>query len=67
MEEQLLELPIIKLRWSDWIPWEVLKQAARKGEIRVPNDISGVYETAEGHLTIGRDSDLRMRIKQSLV
>jgi hypothetical protein len=61
----------IQLDWSDWIPWNNFKIDARGGGIKVPNKIPGVYEVkyldSKERLTIGKASDLRMRIKQGLV
>lgn len=70
MEREIIEIPLIELRWSEWIPWDSLKEDARKGGISIPNK-PGVYEVKyeaiEQRLTIGRTSNLRMRIKQALV
>jgi hypothetical protein len=59
------------LRWSDWYYWHDLIKDARSGGIIIPNKKSGVYEakldTSEERLTIGRASDLRMRIRQGLL
>jgi hypothetical protein len=72
MEREIIQIPVIELAWSDWIPWESLKADARSGEgVIVPNRIPGVYEArligAEERLTIGKTSNLRYRIKQGLV
>ena len=71
MEIEVIEIPRIKLEWSDWIPWDDLKTDGRSGGIKVPNKKPGVYEVkygdAEERLTTGKASDLRMRIKQGLV
>lgn len=72
MEDEVITIAPIRLRWSDWIPWDDLKIDARYGGgTRVPSGISGVYEVkyagADERLTIGKASDLRMRIKQALV
>jgi len=71
MEREAIEIPPIKLEWSDWILWDYLKVDARGGGIKVPNKKPGVYEVkyrdATERLTIGKASDLRMRIKQGLV
>jgi hypothetical protein len=72
MEKEIILIPRIELKWSDWIFWDDLKIDARYGGgIIVPNGKSGVYEVkysdSEVLLTIGRASDLRMRIKQGLV
>ena len=71
MEIQVIEIPYIRLEWSDWVRWDELEVDARSGGIRVPNRIHGVYEVryedAEERLTIGKAANLRMRIKQGLV
>jgi len=71
MEKEEIKIPPIELEWSNWIPWDDLKADARGGGIKVPNKKPGVYEAkcnnAEERLTIGKASDLRMRIKQGLV
>lgn len=70
--KQTIEIPLIELEWSDWVSWDKLKIDARSGAgIKVPNKRQGIYEAkfidAEKRLTIGKASDLRMRIKQGLV
>ncbi len=71
MKRKLIEIPPIPLEWSDWFLWNDLRVDARRGGIKLPNEIPGVYEVkhrdAEERLTIGRASDLRMRIRQGLV
>lgn len=71
METTMIEIPSIRLEWSDWKKWEDLKADARRGGVKVPNRVSGVYEAkyedVEERLTIGRASDLRHRIRQGLV
>ena len=72
METQTIRIPEIELRWSDWIPWESFKLDARRDPSGVtPPSEPGVYEARlvdeEHRLTIGKASDLRMRIKQGLV
>lgn len=61
----------IELEWSDWVHWDDLTADARHGGASVPNGKPGVYEAkfedAEERLTIGKASDLRMRVKQGLV
>jgi len=62
----------IQIEWSDWVQWNRLKIDSRSGAgVIVPNGIPGVYEArlsgADERLTIGKASDLRMRIKQALV
>jgi hypothetical protein len=72
MEREVIKIPTIVLEWSQWVTWEDLRIDARGGQgIRVPNRKSGVYEArcklTEERLTIGKASDLRMRVKQGLV
>ncbi|MBA7493319.1 hypothetical protein ES702_03877 [subsurface metagenome] len=71
MEMELIEIPRIKLEWSNWYSWNDLKEDARSGGIKIPNYTPGVYEVryvdAEERLTIGRASNLRIRIRQGLV
>jgi len=71
MEIDIIEIPRIELRWSEWHPWEELKEDARSGGIKIPNEVSGVYEVkymdSEERLTIGRTTNLRYRIRQALV
>ena len=71
MEIEIIKIAPIQIKWSDWITWDDLKVDARRGGIKVPNKKSGVYEVkyedVEERLTIGKASDLRMRIKQGLV
>jgi len=69
---ELMSIPRITLDWTEWIAWEEIKLDARhEGGVIVPNRVSGVYEVRheddEERLSIGRASDLRMRIKQGLV
>jgi len=65
-------IPPITLEWSAWFSWEALILDARRKDtgVRVPST-SGVYEAkhsaSEERLTIGKASDLRLRIKQGLV
>jgi len=71
MENEIIEIPRIKLNWSEWHSWNALIEDARSGGIKIPNGIPGVYEVryveSKERLTIGRASDLRMRIRQGLV
>lgn len=72
MERIEINIPPVVLEWSEWVPWDDLKVDARYGSgVRVPNREAGVYEVkyrdTEERLTIGKASDLRMRIKQGLV
>jgi len=69
---QMLSIPEIKLKWTEWIAWSRLELDARSNPqaVHVPNE-AGVYEArlsdSEERLTIGKASNLRMRIKQGLV
>ena len=70
--KQVFHIPPIKIIWSNWFSWNELKIDARKRQgIKVPNRKSGVYEVKyknkKYRLTIGKASDLRMRIKQALI
>lgn len=72
MGEEMINIPPIMLKWSDWVSWDALIIDVRYGGgVRVPNHQPGVYEVkyrdSEESLTIGKASDLRMRIKQGLV
>ena len=71
MEIETINIPLIRLKWSEWILWDNLKSDARKGGIKVSNKKPGVYEVkyedTEERLTIGKASNLRMRIKQGLI
>jgi hypothetical protein len=72
MDEETIFLPEIKLEWSRWYPWDKLLLDARTNNeaIKLPNE-SGVYEAkiidTEERLTIGKASNIRMRVKQGLV
>jgi len=72
MEKEVLNIPQIELSWSEWVSWNQFLIDSRSGEgVIVPNGIPGVYEVRyrdlSDRLTIGKASDLRMRIKQGLV
>lgn len=72
MEKQKIFIPPIELNWSEWHPWNQLIIDARSGDgVAIPNKIPGVYEVkhrnASERLTIGKASDLRMRVRQGLV
>lgn len=71
VEKETINIPPLVLEWSEWVRWDELKLDARHGGVRVPNKRSGVYEVkcdeSEERLTIGKSTDLRMRIKQGLV
>jgi len=72
MDDEVIEIPRINLLWSGWHGWNDLKldSSVRNSGIPVPNK-KGVYEAKyeDGceRLTIGKASDLRMRVKQGLV
>ena len=74
MDEETVKIPTIILKWSKWYRWDILKIDSRRVSnrgVRVPNRQPGVYEAVyegeEKRLTIGKASDLRMRIKQGLI
>lgn len=71
METQDIIIPPIRLEWSEWADWNELIKDARSGGIRIPNGKPGVYEVRLRNnlerLTIGKASDLRMRIRQGLI
>lgn len=62
--------PIV-LDWSEWHSWRDVERDARQDGVVVPNKQPGVYEARlsnqKDRLTIGKASDLRMRVKQGLV
>lgn len=72
MDVRYIEIPPITLDWSEWFVWSRFKLDARSdpNALRLPSS-SGVYEARlddnETRLTIGRASNLRMRVKQGLV
>ncbi len=71
-DEETISIPPIMLKWSGWVSWnDLIVDARGGGGVRVPNQVPGVYEVkykdGEERLTIGKASDLRMRIKQGLV
>ena len=71
-ETETIEIPPIQLVWSEWHAWEELQaDARRRGGIQIPNKTSGVYEAryldADERLTIGKASDLRMRVRQGMI
>jgi hypothetical protein len=72
MDSERIEIPAIILHWSDWHPWSKLLIDARSDLAGVtPPNQPGVYEAKlinlDERLTIGRASNLRMRVKQGLV
>jgi len=72
MDIRLIEISPINLNWSDWHKWEAFARDARSDPngIILPDE-PGVYEArlvnTEERLTIGKASNLRMRVKQGLV
>ena len=72
MDERQIRIPPITLEWSDWFAWPRLALDARTDPagVRVPNS-PGIYEVRltdrDDRLTIGKASNLRMRVKQGLV
>jgi len=72
MKKESINIPPIILKWSDWVSWgDLIIDARGEDGVKVPNHEPGVYEVryknSEERLTIGKASDLRMRIKQGLV
>jgi len=71
MERQDIFIPPVRLEWSEWIAWDRVLEDARSGGVWIPNGKPGVYEARIGgqqeRLTIGKASDLRMRVRQGLV
>ncbi len=72
MDVNYIEIPAITLNWSDWYTWSRFLRDARSDpdSIALPNT-TGVYEArlveSDERLTIGKASNLRMRVKQGLV
>lgn len=68
---QTIVIPKIVLEWSEWVRWSEIEKYARFGGARIPNGVSGVYQARHADtdecLTIGKASNLRMRIRQGLV
>ncbi len=72
MESQTISIPPLLLRWSNWTAWNDLWVDSRsESGVLIPNGEPGVYEVrradVEERLTIGRASNLRMRVRQGLV
>jgi hypothetical protein len=62
----------IELEWSAWYPWErFLLDARTEPQALLVPDEPGVYEARykddKKRLTVGKASNLRMRVKQGLV
>ena len=72
MDIRHIEIASITLDWSEWFAWSRFELDARSDSegITLP-DSPGVYEVRQvdndERLTIGRASNLRMRVKQGLV
>jgi len=72
MDIRYIEIPPITLDWSEWYAWHKFELDARTESegITLPNS-PGVYEAklfdTDERLTIGKASNLRMRVKQGLV
>ena len=72
MDKTIIDIPTMVLEWSKWFNWEDFNRDLRSDTrgVKVPDD-SGVYEAryinSDKSLTIGKASNLRMRIKQGLV
>ena len=72
MDIRYIEIPPIILDWSDWHAWSKFELDARSDpEGITPPELAGVYEAkfieTDERLTIGKASNLRMRVKQGLV
>jgi len=72
MDVRHIEIAPITLEWSDWFAWSRFELDARSDpESVILPDSPGVYEARlidnDERLTIGRASNLRMRVKQGLV
>jgi hypothetical protein len=64
-------IPEISLGWTEWRHWQEFEKDMRSGDgVKVPES-SGVYEAkyknSNERLTIGKASNLRIRVKQGLV
>ena len=72
MDIRHIEIAPVILNWSDWYHWSRFETDARTDPngIILPN-LPGVYEAkpigTDERLTIGKASNLRMRVKQGLV
>lgn len=70
VEDEFLEIPTIHLGWYPWERWEDIVEFGYV-ILDLPGEKSGVYEAKlweeEERLTIGRASDLRIRVLQRLV
>ena len=72
LDVRRIEIPPFELSWSAWHPWrDFLRDGRSDPDALLLPDQSGVYEARLVHslerLTIGKASNLRMRIKQGLV
>jgi hypothetical protein len=72
MDVYYIEIPAIILNWSNWYTWLKFQHDARSNpDIITPPNAAGVYEArladTDERLTIGKASNLRMRVKQGLV
>ena len=71
MEHQQIVIPTIQLEWSRWENWSDLIIDGRSGGVSIPNGEPGVYEVRlkgqDERLTIGKASNLRMRVRQGLI
>jgi len=70
-EIQKIQIPIIELRWTKWVQWQVLTLDGPNPQAAEIGKDPGVYEARidkQGQrLTIGKASNLRSRIKYGLV
>jgi len=70
-EIQKIQIPIIELRWTKWVQWQVLTLDGPNPQAAEIGKDPGVYEARidkQGQrLTIGKASNLRSRVKNGLV
>ena len=72
MDEEIIKIPAINLRWSKWYKWNDFEFDLRRSNngVNVPDKpvvYETIYEYEDERLTIGKASNLRMRVKQGLV
>ena len=72
MVTQVLRIPDISLTWSEWHNWSNIEIDCRsRSGVFIPHKKPGVYEARlsgeEERLTIGATSNLRHRVRDSLV
>jgi hypothetical protein len=72
MDIRHIQIPPITLEWVEWYAWNKFELDARSDSNGItPPNLPGVYEArstgSDKRLTIGKASNLRMRVKQGLV